>query len=172
MQNSIASQKEIKTYFKKFEKISLVVHLLFSHAKHLLMKLLSQSLQTYAILLLGLLPVNYTPTRCVNPSPPVFMDVAKWFQKPLDSHLDETRVVALKLCSCLIFKKQNLIVKMRASTLQADRRKKSTLLWMSFVLFTKLCLKQWVAFIDFVPVKSCINLSLKKISIVAGEKTR
>ena len=37
-------------------------HLSFLHAKHLLTKLLSESLQTYGNLFLGLIPANYTPT--------------------------------------------------------------------------------------------------------------
>ena len=46
LQNFFPSQREIKTYWKEFEKTSLVVHLSILHAKHLLMKLLSKSLQT------------------------------------------------------------------------------------------------------------------------------
>ena len=41
--------------FEKFEMTSLVARLSFLHAKQLLMKLLSESLQTYANLLLGLM---------------------------------------------------------------------------------------------------------------------
>ena len=37
---------------------------------------------------------------------------------------------------------------------------------MGFVYIAILCLKQWVAFTTFVPVKSCVHLSLKKISNV------
>ena len=87
------------------------------------MKLLSKSLQTYENLLLGLMPANYTPTRCVNSCPPVFIRVGISIQKPVDSHLDKTRPVALKRWSCLFINVQDLIVKLRASTLQADRRK-------------------------------------------------
>ena len=72
MQNSIHSQNEIKTFRRKYEKMLLVVHLSFLHAKQLLMKHLSESLQTSANLLLGLTLANYTPTRCVNPYLPVF----------------------------------------------------------------------------------------------------
>ena len=61
MQNSTPSQREIKNYWKKFEKTSSVDQLSFLHAKQLLMKLLSESLQTYANLLLGLMPANFTP---------------------------------------------------------------------------------------------------------------
>ena len=43
--------------------------------KQLLMKLLFESLQTYANLLLELMPANYIPTRCVNPCRPVFLPV-------------------------------------------------------------------------------------------------
>ena len=157
-------QKEIKTYWKKFEKTSLVDHLSFLHAKQLLMKLLSQKLQTYANLLLELMPANYTPTQYANPFPPVFIRVGISIQKPVDSYLDKTKPLALKLWSCLIFNDQDLIVKLRASTLQADRRKLIASVVMGFVLIATLCLKQWDAFTTFVPVKSCAHLSLTKIS--------
>ena len=102
----------------------------------------------------------------------VFIRVGIAIQKPLESHLDKTRPVALKIWSCLIFNVQDLIVKLRASTLQADRRLLIASVLMGFVLIAILCLKQWVAFITFVPVKSCAHLSLKKISNVAvGENS-
>ena len=97
-----------KDLLEKFEKTSLVAHLSFLHAKQLLMKLLSESLQTYANLLLELMPANYTPTRCANPCPPVFIRVGISIQKTLDSHL-KTRPVALKIWSCLIFNVEDLI---------------------------------------------------------------
>ena len=123
MQNSIPSQREIKTYCKESEKMSLVVPLSFLHAKQLVMKFFSESLQTYADLSLGFLPANYIPNRCVNPCPPVFIRVGISIQKPVDSHLDRTRPVALKILSCLIFNQQDLIVKLTDSTLHADGRK-------------------------------------------------
>ena len=110
------------------------------------------------------MPTNYTPTQCANPCPPVFIRVGISIQKPVDSHLDKTKPVALKIWSCLIFNEQDLIVKLRASTLQADRRKLIASVLMGFVLIATLCLKQWDAFNTFVPVKSCAHLSLKKIS--------
>ena len=94
-------KREIKTYWKKFDKTTLVVRLSFLHAKQLLMKLLSESLQTHANLLLGLVPANSTPTGCTNQSPPVFIRVGISLQKPVDLHLDKTRPVALKIWSCL-----------------------------------------------------------------------
>ena len=160
-----------KDLLEKFEKTSLVDHLSFLHAKQLLMKLLSESLQTYANLLLGLMPANYTPTRSANRCPPVFIRVGISIQKPVESQLDKTRPAALKIWSCLICNVQDLIVKLRASTLQADRTKLIASVLMGFVLIAILCLKQWVAFITFVPVKSCAHLSLKKITYVAvGEE--
>ena len=110
------------------------------------------------------MPANYTTTRCANPCPPVFKRLGISIQKSVDLHLDKTRPVALKIWSCLIFNVQDLIVKMRASTLQADRRELIASVLMGFVLIVILCLKQRVAFINFVPVKSCIHLSLKKLS--------
>ena len=114
--------------------------------------------------------INYTPTRCANPCPPVFIRVGISIQKSADLHPDKTRPVALKIWSCLIFNVQDLIVNMRASTLQADRRKLIASVLMCFVLIAILCLKQWVASTTFVPVKSFAHLSLKKISNLAVGK--
>ena len=133
MQNFIPSQREIKTYWKNFEKTSLVAHLSFLHAKQLLMKLLSERLQTYANLLLELMPAIYTTTRCANSCRPVSIRVGISIQEPVDSHVDKTRHVALKIWSCLVFNVQDLIVKFRASTLQAGRRKLIASVLMSFV---------------------------------------
>ena len=72
-----------KTYWKKFEKMSLVVHPSFSHGKQLLMKFLFEKQQTYANLL-GLTLANYTPTRCVNPCRPVFIRVGYSIQKRVE----------------------------------------------------------------------------------------
>ena len=72
----------------------MVVHLSFLHAKQLLMKLLSDNLQTYANLLLGLMPGNYIPTRCLNQCRPVFIRVGVSIEERVDSHLDKTRPAA------------------------------------------------------------------------------
>ena len=106
MQYSIHSRKAIKSFWKKFEKMLLVVHLSFINAKLLLMKLSFENLQTYANLLLGLMPANYIPTRCVNPCPPVFIRVGTPIQKRVVSHLDKTRPAALKTWSCPISNEQ------------------------------------------------------------------
>ena len=63
--------------------------------------------------------------------------------------------------------KQDLIVKLEASTLQADRRELTSSVLMGFLLIALLFLKQWVAFITFVPVNSCVHLSLRKVWNVA-----
>ena len=91
MQNSVPSRKEIKTFWKKFEKVLLVAHLSFIDGKRLLMKFLFENQQTYASLLLGLTLANYTPTRCVNPCRPVLICVGISIQKRVDSYLDKTR---------------------------------------------------------------------------------
>ena len=80
----IPSRKEVKTFWKKFEKMLVVAHLSFLHVKQLLMKLLLESLQTYANLLLGLTLANYIPTPWVNPCLPVFKSVGIWTQKRVD----------------------------------------------------------------------------------------
>ena len=67
------------------------------------------------------MPANYTPTRCANPSPPVFLRVGISIQKPVDSHLDKTRPVALKKWSGLISNVQDLTIESFYTT---DRQKK------------------------------------------------
>ena len=117
------------------------------------------------------MPANSTPTRYANPCPPVFIRVGISIQEPVDSHLDKTRRVALKIWSCLFSNVQDLIVKLRDSTPQTNRRKLIASVLKGFVLTAIVCLKQWVAFTTFVSVKSCAHLSLKKMSNVAvGEE--
>ena len=132
----------------------LVVPLSFLHAKQLLMKLLFESLQKNANLLLGLMPANYIPTRCLNPCLPVFIRVGISIQKRVESHLDKTRPAALRIWSCPISNDQDQNVKWRASLQQADRKKLTASVFMGFVLIATLCLKPWVAFTTSVPVKS------------------
>ena len=141
----------------------LVVHLSFLHAKQLLMKLLFESLQTYANLLLELMPANYIPTRSVNRCPPVFKRVGISIQKRVDSHLDKTRPAALKIWSSAISNEQNQNVKLKAFLQQVHRRKLTASLLMVFVPIATLYLKPWVALTTYVPVKSCVLLSLKRI---------
>ena len=126
------------------------------------MKLLSENQQTYANLLLELTLANYTPTRCVNLCRPAFRRVGISIQKRVDSYIDKTRPAALKIWSCLIFKVRDLIVKLKASSQQADRRKLTASVLMGFVLIAPLCLKSWGAFTTSVPVKSCVLLSPKR----------
>ena len=144
MQNSIHPQKEIKTFWRKFGKVLLVVHLSFLHAKQLLMKLLLESLRTYANLLFGLTLANYIPTRCVKPCLPVFIRVGIWTQKQVDSHLDKTRRAALRIWSFPTSNEQDQSVKLKASLQQADRRKLTASVLMGFVPIATLCLKPWL----------------------------
>ena len=96
MQNSILSQRNIKTYWQFFDKTSFLVQLSFLHSNQLLMNFLFKSLQTYANLLLGFLQANYTPARCVNPCPLVFIRVGISIQKPVDSNHYHKRPVVSK----------------------------------------------------------------------------
>ena len=73
-----------------------------------------QKVQTYANLLLGLMPANYIPTRCVNPCLPLFIRVGISIQKRVDSHLNKTRPAALKIWSCPISNEQDRNVKFKA----------------------------------------------------------
>ena len=162
MQNFIHSRKEIQTSCKKLEKILLVVHLSFLHAKKLLMKILSKICK-HANLLLGLMRANYIPIRCVSPCRPVIMRVGISIQKLVDSYLDKTRPAASKIKSCLTSNEQDQNVNFKASLQQADRRKLTASVLMGFVLIATLCLKPWVAPTTSVLVKSCVPHSLKRI---------
>ena len=170
MPNSILSQNEIKTFWKKFEKLLLVVHLSFLHAKQMLMKILFESLQRSANLFLGLMAANYIPTRFVNPCLPVFIRVGISTQKRVDSHLDKTRPAALREWSCPISIERDQKMKLKASLQQADRRKLTASALMGFVLIPLTCLKPSVAFTTSVPVKSCVPLSMKKIFNVSTRR--
>ena len=134
------------------------------------MKLLFESLQTFANVLLGLIPANYNPIRCVNPCLPVFIRVWISIQKRVDSHLDKTRPAALRRWSCPISNGQDLNVKLKASLQQEYRRKVTASVLMGFVLIATLCLKPWVAFTTSTFVKSCVHLSLKKILNVLARR--
>ena len=94
---------EDEDFVKKDEKMFLVLHLSFFYEKQLLMKLLFKNQQYNANILLGLTLANYTLTRCINSYRPVFIRVGISIQKPVDSHLDKTSPVALKIWSCLTF---------------------------------------------------------------------
>ena len=131
-----------------------------------------ESLQTYANLLLRLMPANYIPTRCVKPRLPVFIRVGIWIQKCVDSHLDKTRPAALKIWSCPISNEQDQNVKLKASLQHADRKKLTSSVLMGFVLNVTLCLNPWVDFTTSLPVNRCVLLSLnRKFNVVARRET-
>ena len=150
----------------------LVVHLSFLHAKQLLIKLLFEKLQTYANLLLGLMPANYIPTRCVNPCLPVFIRLGISIQKRVDSHLDKARPASLIKWSCPISNEQDQNVTLKVTLRQADKRKLTVSMLMGFVLIATLYLKPWVAFTTSVSVRSCVPLTLERIfNAVARRET-
>ena len=68
------------------------------------------------------MPANYTPSRCVNPCPPVFIRVRISIQRRLELRLDKTRSAALKPWLCPYFNERDQKVKLKASLQQADRK--------------------------------------------------
>ena len=170
MQNSILLRRKIKTFWKKSEKMFLVVHLSFLHGKQLLMKLFFENQQTYANLLLGLTLANYTPTRCVNSCRPVYTRVGISIQFWVDSYLDKTKPAALEIWSCPISKEQDQNVELNAFLQQADRGILAASVLKGFVLNATLCLRPWVALTTFVPVKSCVLFSLKRTFNVVARR--
>ena len=101
----------MKTFWIKFEKILLVVHLSFLHEKQLLVKLLFRIQQTYANLLLGLTLENYNRTRCINPCRAVSIRVGISIQRRVDLRLEGTRTAAMKVGSFLCFQRTRPICK-------------------------------------------------------------
>ena len=160
MKNSIPPRRQIKTCWRKFEML-LVVLLSFLHAEQLL-KLFSENLEKYANQLSGLMLANYTRTRCVNLCPPVFIRGGIWIHRKEDSHLDETRPLALKIWSCHFLNKQDQNTKLRASTQQVDRNVTPSVLIVSALIAT-LRSKQSVALTTSVPVKKFVRLSVNTI---------
>ena len=134
------------------------------------MKLLFESLQTYANLLLGLMQANYIPTRFVNPCLLVFIHVGISIQRRVASRLDKTGAAALKIWSFPISNDQDQNVKLKAYLQHADRRNLPASVLMGFFLIATLCLKPLVAFTTSVPVKSCVLLSLKRIFNVVARR--
>ena len=82
----------------------------------------------------------------------------------------QNRPVALNLWSIHFSNEEDLIAKLRTSTLQSDRRKMIITVLIGFVCIAILCLKQWVAFTLFVFTKSSTQLSLNKVANVATGK--
>ena len=111
-QKNVSSRKEILEFCEKSEQKMLLVHLTFSHAKQLLVKLLFENQQTKANLLLGLMLVNYALTPFVNSSEMVFIRIGISIRKRVVSHFDKARHIFFILWSCSIFEKQCQTVKM------------------------------------------------------------
>ena len=88
----------------------------------------------------------------------------------LGSRLDKTRLVASKIWSCPFFNKQDPIMKLQASTFQADRKLTVSVL-MGFVRIATLCLNHWAAFYHFCPCQE-VRPSLTEVDIQRGSKKR
>ena len=172
MQSSNYSLKEIKTCLKKFKKLLLVVLLLFLNTKQLLMKLLFESLQTFAKQLLGLMQANNIHVRCVNPCGPVFICSGISIQRQVVLSFDKTGHAALKTWSCPIFNEQDQIFKLKIALQQADRRKLTAVLLIGFVLVPALWSKLSVAFTSSMRVKKFVLFLLKRrFNLVAKKES-
>ena len=110
------------------------------------------------------------PYSMCQPMPTGLIRVGIWTQKRVVSHLDKTRLAAMKIWSRPISIEQDQNVKLKASLQQVDRRKLIALVLMGFVLIATLCLRPRVAFTTSVLVKSCVLLSLKKIFNVVAKR--
>ena len=134
------------------------------------MEFLSESLQTYANLLLGLMPANYTTTRCVNPCPPVFIRVGISIQKPIESHLDRTRPVALKKWMSY-FQRTRPDCKIESFYTTSRQKKIDRFSVDGFCSHCNTLFEAMGCFYHFCPCQELFHFSLKKLSNVAvGEE--
>ena len=109
------------------------------------MKIYYENQQTYAKLMVEVMPAKYTYTRCNNACQRFFLHAGICIQRLVGSRLDKIKPAAAKKRSDPIFREKDQNVKMKASVQQADERKINALVLMCFVCYETLCLKQWVA---------------------------
>ena len=91
--------------------------------------------------------------------------------EPAYSRIDKTTPMALKILSCLLFNEKDLIVKMRASTLQADRKKLTALVLMGFFSYCNTVFEAMGCFCHFSPCQE-LRPSLTEKDIKRGKKKR
>ena len=101
LHNSIPSQKETTMYWKNLENTSLVVYLSFLQANQLLIKLLFEILNICKSFVRIDASQRYPYSIC-QPMPQIFIRVVISMKRPIGSHLDKTRPVALEKWSCFI----------------------------------------------------------------------
>ena len=162
-QNSIPWQRQIKTCWRKFEKMFLEVMLLFLLAKRFLMKISFESLQTYANQLLGLMLAYYIRIRRANPCPWVFIRIRISIQRQVDSDLDKARPVAWKKIVLSYYWRTRPDCKMESFNTLSRRKKLTTSVRVDFDLIATLHLKPRASFITFVPVMKFDRLWLRRL---------
>ena len=148
----------------------MVVQLSFFHAEQMLMKLLFENQKTYANLLLGLMPANYTHTRCVNPCQPVLISNGILLQRRSDWCLDKTRPAALKLWSCLIFKEQDHNAKIVSFYTTGRQKEIDGFNYDGFCSDCSNVSEVTVAYTTFVHFKKYVHTPLKKIFYVTRKR--
>ena len=141
---------------------------MFSYGKQLLMKLFFRKSTNLCKSILGIDPSKiYTYSMC-QPMPTGLYTRWDCDSETIRFTPPENRSVALNLWPFHFSNEEDLVVKLRASTLKADRKKLTISVLIGFVCIAILCLNQRVAFTAPVPVKSCVLLSPKrKFDVVA-----
>ena len=149
--------------WKKIEKMLLVVHPSFSHAKQLMMKLLFEKLQTCKFIAGIDASQLYPYSTCESILTGLY---TQWDLHPetFKFRRQESQSRSLKIRSSPIFNEREQTAKSEASMQQADRKKLTAWVLIEFVLIATQCSKpRVVTFITFVPVKKGDRLSLKRI---------
>ena len=119
---SIHLLKSIKTCWKRFEKIWLVVLLSSSHVKLMSMKLPSEIQELPANLLLILMQISFFPILCVSPCQQDCKCVGNMTQNVIGVNLNKTNPETLRTWFCHISKDKNLTVKLMVYTPQQLRK--------------------------------------------------
>ena len=94
--------------------------------KTVVYKTFFESIRTCANQLLGFMPANYTPTRCVNLCRHDLTCVGITISRQLGAHFEKTATAALKIGSCLIFNEQDQNIGLKASIQKAGRKRIDT----------------------------------------------
>ena len=153
IQKFIFLQSRIKICFGRYEKIWLVVLLLFLHAKLQLTRVLYANHQTCANRLLVSMLVRFISTQCVNHCLLDCIRDGSTILKLRDSQLAKTNLAPLRKWFRRTSNKVDQIAELRVMSLLVDKRKMVASIYMEFFIIVTLFLKQWVDISTTVHVK-------------------
>ena len=132
---------------------------MISTAKQSLTKRSFKNRKIFANHLCVLMRVNCTPTQYVNLFHQDITRVGILIKRPTKLHRDRTRPIALRITSCPASNAGDLILKLKSSIQQVDRKKLTASVLMVLCFNATLSLKLWDDFFIFVSVIKLVPLS-------------